>query len=138
MRALLAAVLLVLIACTESERPLRQVTIESPEALRLSLRELPESALHAMGLTYGLAVVNAGELAQRAGLRVGDVIYAVNERRLRDVDDFARLVAERPAILGFLVRRGKSDFYVPLDLGDGPPAFPGAPRPASRDTLLRT
>lgn len=138
MRALLAALLLALVACTESERPLRQVTIESPEALRLSLRELPASALRARGLTYGLAVVKAGELAQRAGLRVGDVVYAVNEQRLRDVDDFARLVGERHGILGFLVRRGDSDFYVPLDPGAGTPAFPDAPRPASRDTLLRT
>lgn len=138
MRALLAALLLALAACGESEPPLRQVTIETPEALRLSLRELPASALRAMGLQYGLAVVKAGMLAERAGLRVGDVVYAVNERRLRDVDDFARLVGERPATLGLLVRRGDSDFYVPLDMGAGMPAFPEAPRPASRDTLLRT
>lgn len=137
MRVLLAALVLALAACGEPP-PLRQVTIESPQALRLSLRELPAPALRAMGLTYGLAVVKAGLLAERAGLRVGDVIYAVNERRLRDVEDFARVVAERPATLGLRVRRGDSDFYVPLDLGAGTPAFPDGPRPASRDKLLRT
>jgi hypothetical protein len=60
----------------------------------------------------------------------------VNQTRIRDVDDFTRLVAEQPTSLGFLVRRGKSDFYVPLEMGS--PSTPGVPRPASRDTLLRT
>jgi S1-C subfamily serine protease len=135
MRALLLCLALALAACGAPEAPLRQVTIESPAALSLSLRELPEPALRALGLTYGLYVVRAGAAAVRAGLRVGDVVYAVNERRIRDVDDFTRLVAEQPESLGLLVRRGGSDLYVPLELG-APDALP-APRPA-RDRLLRT
>ncbi len=134
MRPLALCLSLLLAACSEPA-PLRQVTIESPAALSLSLRELPETALQALGLSYGLYVVKAGALAQRAGLRVGDVVYAVNERRIRDVDDFTRLVAEQPQSLDFRVRRGGSDLYVPLDLGAGS-RRPG-PRPA-RDTLLRT
>ena len=144
MRALVAGAALlaaacgasVLSACGEATPQLRQVTIESPAALSLSLRELPPAALRALGLSYGLYVMKAGALAQRAGLRVGDVVYAVNERRIRDVDDFTRLVAEQPARLGFLVRRGGNDFYVPMELDAGD-RLPGAPRPA-RDTLLRT
>ena len=132
MRALLACAVLLLAACGETSPPLRQVTIESPAALSLSLRELSPAALRALGLSYGLYVVKAGEIAQRAGLRVGDVVYAVNERRIRDVDDFTRLVAERPERLGFRVRRGSSDFYVPMELGGVGPARP------ARDTLLRT
>lgn len=138
MRALLAALVLALAACGESSTTLRQVSIESPEALRLSLRELPAPALRALGLPYGLAVVQAGALAERAGLRVGDVVYAVNEQRIRDVDDFTRLVSKQPTSLGLLVRRGKSDFYVPIELGAGAPGLPDSPRPVSRDTLLRT
>ena len=135
MRPLALCLALFVAACSEPAPPLRQVTIESPAALSLSLRELPEPALRALGLSYGLYVVKAGALAQRSGLRVGDVVYAVNERRIRDVDDFTRLVAEQPGSLGFLVRRGGRDLYVPLDLGAGD-VLPG-PRPA-RDTLLRT
>jgi hypothetical protein len=57
----------------------------------------------------------------------------VNERRLRTLEDFMRIVAERPAGgLGLQVRRGKADFYVPMDLGG-----PAGPAPA-RGTLLRT
>ena len=136
MRTLLLSALLLLGACGEATPPLRQVTIESPAALSLSLRELPRPALRALGLSYGLYVIKAGALAERAGLRVGDVVYAVNERNIHDVDDFTRLVAEQPASLGFLVRRGASDFYVPMELGA--PALPEGPRPVARDTLLRT
>ena len=131
MRRILLAVLLALAACDAPENQLRQVTIESPEALGLSLREVPASALRSVGLAYGLSVIKAGSLAERAGLRVGDIVYAVNQQRLRNIEDFARIVAAQPGgSLGLLVRRGKADFYVPVDLsGAAPP---------SKDTLLRT
>lgn len=132
MRTLLVCVALLLAACGESSPRLRQVSIESPAALSLSLRELPVSALRALGLSYGLSVVQAGAQARRAGLRVGDVVYAVNEQRMRDVDDFTRLVSKRPARLGFRVRRGASDLYVPITLDAGRPLLP------ARDRLLRT
>jgi len=141
MKAIVLAALLVLAACDAPRPQLRQVTIESPPALGLSLRELPASALRESGLAYGLAVVKAGSIAERAGLRVGDIIYAVNQQRLRTIEDFARLVSEQPGgSLGLLVRRGNSDFYVPMDLSASAPGAPDmAPRLApSRDTLLRT
>ena len=131
MRPLLAALLLALAACDAEQPALRELTIESPATLGLSLRELPAAVLRASGLPYGLAVVRTGTLAERAGLRVGDIIYAVNQQRLRNIEDFARLVAaEADGSLALLVRRGKSDFYVPMDLSGG--------APDSKDTLLRT
>jgi len=142
MRAIVVGLLLVLAACESEAPPLRQVTIESPLALGLSLRELPSEALRASGLPYGLSVVQAGVLAERAGLRVGDIVYAVNEQRLRTIEDFARLVAAQAGgSLALLVRRGKSDFYVPMDLSAAAPRPPeGLPGfvPPTRDTLLRT
>jgi len=92
---------------------------------------LPAEVLRARGLAYGLAVVKAGQVAERAGLSVGDIIYAVNQKRLRNIEDFTRFVAEQAGgSLALLVRRGKSDFYVPMDLSG---AAPGA-----KDKLLRT
>ena len=130
MRRIFVAVVLALAACDAPESQLRQVTIESPESLGLSLREVPSSALRAIGLAYGLSVVKAGSLAERAGLRVGDIVYAVNQQRLHKIEDFTRIVAAQPGSIGLLVRRGKADFYVPMDLGgSGPPP---------KDTLLRT
>jgi S1-C subfamily serine protease len=123
-------------ACDAPPSQLRQVSIESPPQLGLSLRELPASSLRAMGLAYGLTVVKAGSLAEKAGLRVGDVVYGVNQQRLRTIEDFTRFAAEQPdGRLGLLVRRGGVDFYVPMDLTGASPD--GMPRP-SKDTLLRT
>ena len=137
----IAAVLALLAACDAPPAQLRQVTIESPEALGLALREVPSPALRAMGLSYGLSVVKAGSLAERSGLRVGDVVYEVNDKRLRTIEDFTRMVAELPGgSLGLLVRRGGADFYVPMDFGAAGRRPDGLPpmAPPSRDTLLRT
>lgn len=139
----IAAALALLAACDASPPQLRQVTIESPEALGLSLREVPEPALRAMGLSYGLSVVKAGSLAERSGLRIGDVVYGVNQKRLRTIEDFTRSVAEQPGgSLRLLVRRDGSDVYVPMDLGAAPrhgtPPRMLPPGPPSKDTLLRT
>lgn len=145
----IATILALLAACDASPPQLRQVTIESPEALGLSLREVPRPTLRAMGLSYGLSVVQAGSLAERAGLRVGDVVYGVNQKRLQTIEDFTRSVAEQPGgSLRLLVRRDGADVYVPMDLGAAgsrgfrgrPPGLDGMPpmAPPSRDTLLRT
>ena len=133
MRYLVLALLLGVTACDAPEAQLRQVTIESPESLGLSLREVPASALRTLGLGYGLSVVKAGSLAERAGLRVGDIIYGINEQRLHSIEDFTRMFASQAnGNLGLRVRRGSADFYVPMDLGTAPN---GAP---SKDRLLRT
>jgi len=134
--ALLAAA-----ACSEApERDLKLVTIESPEAVGLSLRELPPAVLKSVGLGYGLVVVRADGIAGKAGLRMGDVVYGVNEMRLRSVDDFRKGVSQpdESAAVRLLVRRGKKDFYVSMELGAMLPRPDDRPAPGSRDTLLRT
>jgi serine protease Do len=118
---------------------LRLATIESTGA-GLSLRELPPQTLKSIGLGYGLAVVKAGGVAERAGLKIGDVVYGVNQKKVKNLDEFNRLLAAQDGgKVGLLVRRGRSDFYVAVDLAgsvlrDGPPRV----LPGSRETLLRT
>ena len=134
MRNILIAFVLALAACDAPESQLRQVTVESPESLGLSLREVPASVLRSLGLGYGLSVVKAGSIAERAGLRIGDVVYAVNERRLHSIEDFTRLFSgQAGGNLSLLVRRGTADFYVPMDLSATPRLGP-----PSKETLLRT
>ena len=131
----LALLALLLASCGEpQEADLKLAVIESPPAVGLSLRELPPSVLKSIGLSYGLAVVRADGMAQKAGLRMGDVVYGVNRQRLHNLDDFRRLVAQSGggASVNLLVRRGKTDFYVAMDLAAKPAA------PGSRDSLLRT
>jgi len=134
---------LLIAACGEApETDLRLTTIESPAAVGLSLRELPPSVLKSIGLSYGLAVVRADGKAEKAGLRMGDVVYGVNQQRLHSIEDFRRLVTTgENSGVSLHVRRGKNDFYVAIDLAGTPlQRRPDAakPGPVSRDTLLRT
>lgn len=138
----LALLLFLLASCTPApDAGLRLVTIDNPET-GLSLRELPPDTLRSLGLAYGLAVVRAGGMGERAGLKIGDVVYGVNQRKVKTFEEFNRLLAQQSGSrLGLLVRRGRTDLYVAVDLGgmprDGAPkGLPGL-TPA-RDTLLRT
>ena len=137
MRRLMLLLLAFLAACSPAPGGgLRLVTIDNPDT-GLSLRELPPQTLKSIGLPYGLAVVKAGALAERAGLRIGDVVYGVNQRKVKNLEEFNRLLSqEGGGKLGLLVRRGRSDFYVAVDLAGAPrDAIPKTP---ARDTLLRT
>ena len=132
-------VLLAILAGCEAPpaEELRLVTLDA-DAAGLSLRELPGAVLQSLGLPYGLAVVQAAGAAERAGLRVGDVVYGVNRTRVRSFEEFSRLAGQRAdGRIGLLVRRGKTDFYVAVDLGRPRPPE-GLPRPPARDTLLST
>jgi S1-C subfamily serine protease len=131
--------LLALAGCDDAPMPLALASVDNVDATGLALRELPRETLKSIGLSYGLAVVRVGVLAERAGLRLGDVVYGVNHKRISSVADFSRLVAAQPgAPLELLVRRGKSDFYVAMEIGTPrPPGMPKGGRPPT-DTLLRT
>ena len=139
-RRLVLVILLALAGCDEAPTPAMLASVDNVDATGLALRELPRDVLKSIGLPYGLAVVRVGTLAERAGLRLGDVVYGVNQKRISSVADFSRLLAAQPgAPLELLVRRGKSDFYVAMDPGGAPrpPGMPRGGRPAT-DTLLRT
>jgi S1-C subfamily serine protease len=141
----LVLLLLALGACDSPDEQLRLATVDAEEGLGVSLRELPRATLSAIGLGYGLAVIRLGAAAEQAGLRVGDVVYGVNQRKIRSLQDFSEALEQPPAgRVGLLVRRGRTDLYVPLQVG-GIRAPEGAPRDGSRlplrqptDTLLRT
>jgi len=138
MKRLALIALVALAACEASDTPpLRQVSIESPQALGLSLRELPPQALRTLGLSYGLSVIQAGRVAELSGLRVGDVVYAVNDERISSLEQFTRIFARHSGRLGLLVRRGATDYYVPMEIGAAPQLPPRPTGRPPRDTLLR-
>ena len=137
---LFASLLAAVAACDAPEDHFRLVTVESQDRLGLSLRELPEATLKSIGLGYGLAVIGLGKEGERAGLRLGDVVYGVNQTRIRNLQEFSRALAQlQDGRLSLLVRRGKTDLQVPLEIGGLPPedGVLRMPRPAT-DTLLRT
>lgn len=144
MRAL-AFFLLLAAACGAPEEELRLATVDSQEALGISVRELPKGTLSSIGLAYGLAVVRLGAAAERAGLRLGDVVYGVNQREIRNLEEFSSAIAQPvDGRVGLLVRRGRTDLYVPVEIGARrvPEGKPGdgqrLPRRQPTDTPLRT
>ena len=141
LRRLALILLLALGGCDDAPMRVALASVDDLDAIGLSLRELPRETLKSIGLSYGLVVVQAGAQAERAGLRLGDVVYGVNQKRIGSVAEFSSLVAAQPgAPLELLVRRGRTDFYVAMDPGGGAQRAPGMPRvgPPARDTLLRT
>jgi S1-C subfamily serine protease len=129
-----------LAACDAPDERFRLVTVESQDHHGLSLRELPEATLKSIGLGYGLAVIRLGKEGERAGLRLGDVVYGVNQTRIRNLQEFSRALTQlQDGRLSLLVRRGKTDLKVPLEIGVFPPEdrVLRIPHPAT-DTLLRT
>lgn len=127
-------------ACDAPEEHTRLVTLESHDRLGLSLRELPQATLKSIGLGYGLAVIQLGGAGERAGLRIGDVVYGVNETKIRSLQEFSKALTQLPeGRVSLLVRRGKTDLQVPMEFGALPPegGMFKIPRPAT-DTLLRT
>lgn len=116
---------LLLLACLGASSPapeadLRLVTIHNAET-GFSLR------------------VRMGGIAERAGLRIGDVVYGLNHKQVRSLEEFNRLLAQRAGgSIGLLVRRGQSDFYVSMDFSAGAPDRVPKGVPPPRDTLLRT
>ena len=124
MRYVLLIVVLLLGACDQGPRSGKLAIIDSPEA-GLSLRELPAPTLRSLG--------------HAAGLKIGDVIYGINQKKADSLEEFNKLLSQQDSgSLGFLVRRGGSDFYVAVDLAGVPVPREIPKGPPARDTLLRT
>lgn len=140
MKPLVLALAVLLAGCGEPvPETLRLVRLQNGDGL--ALRELPAATLEAVGLPYGLGVVQAGSAAELAGLRIGDVVYGVDRTPVRSLEEFSRLLSRRTdgstrtdGRIGLLVRRGKDDFYVAVQVG----AKPAKPPLPATDTLLRT
>jgi S1-C subfamily serine protease len=140
MRRLALLFLIAIAACEAPQDQFRLVTVETQDRAGLSLRELPKATLKSIGLGYGLAVVRLGRVGERAGLRLGDVVYGINDMRIRSLQDLGRALAQpHEGPVSLLVRRGKTDVQVPLEVGVLRPegGMLRVPRPAT-DTLLRT
>jgi serine protease Do len=88
--------------------------------LGMAVRELTPSERTALGIDYGLVVV---DVASRSGpgavILPGDVIVGVNQSRFRSKQEFEKLLAghRKGDMVALLVRRGDAALYVPVELG---------------------
>ena len=138
MRILAVLVICCLAAACGSSEP---AAAWSP--LGLQLEELPEAARAALGVSSGVMVVRVREPASRSRILPGDVIVSVNEAPVRSLEEFNRLVSEKPAgAISVFVRRTDADLYITLRsgaaTGERPPDQIFKERRKPTSTLLRT
>jgi serine protease Do len=82
----------------------------------MTLADLTETRRKELKLEGGVLVENAQGAAARAGLRIGDIILAVNNQDVKSVDQFKELMGqfEKGRIIALLVRRGANSLYIPF------------------------
>jgi serine protease Do len=84
----------------------------------LALSELTADQRRELQIDHGLLVEEVAGDAARAGIRVGDVILAVNNGKVATVEAFRQAIAAVPKgkSAAILVRRGEGSQYVPLKI----------------------
>jgi len=84
----------------------------------LALSELTADQRRELKIDYGLLVEEVAGDAARAGIRVGDVILAVNNGTVATVEAFRKAIAAVPKgkSAAILVRRGDGSLYIPLKI----------------------
>ncbi len=84
----------------------------------LALSELTADQRRELRIDHGLLVEEVTGDAARAGIRVGDVILAVNNSKVGTVEAFRKAIAAVPRgkSAAILVRRGEGSLYIPLKI----------------------
>jgi serine protease Do len=65
----------------------------------------------------GLVVERASGPAARAGIHQGDVVVAVNGKRLKSVEELRSATAKAKGTVALLIKRGDQSIFVPIELG---------------------
>ncbi|MDP3421102.1 MAG: DegQ family serine endoprotease [Thiobacillus sp.] len=84
----------------------------------LALSELTPEQRRELRIDHGLLVEEVTGDAARAGIRVGDVILAVNNGKVATVEAFRKAIAAvtKGKSAAILVRRGEGSLYIPLKI----------------------
>jgi serine protease Do len=96
-------------------------TSQSPNRLGLAVSELPAAGRKALGVAFGIVVEAVQGPAEKARIRRGDVIIAIDNTDLTSIRQFSDIVAQQKpgAPVALLVRRGDASLYVTVEVGAG-------------------
>ncbi len=84
--------------------------------LGLSLRPLSAEERRQREVKGGLLVENVSGAAARAGIRVGDVVLAVNNEPVNSAEQLREIVAKSAKRVALLIQRDDARLFVPVDL----------------------
>jgi len=86
--------------------------------LGLGLRELSPQQKKKLNGKNGLLVIDAQGIAAQAGIRRGDVVLALNNTEVQNLEQFTKQIQAIPAgkNVALLVQRGENTLYVPIKM----------------------
>ena len=85
--------------------------------LGLALRPLQPEEKRESGLASGLVIEGVTGASERAGIRPGDVLLAVNGKTVGSVNEAREAAAKSEKSAALLVQRGEIKIYVPVRVG---------------------
>ncbi len=85
--------------------------------LGLAVRPLSQDEQQQIHEKGGVLVERASGPAARAGIQPGDVILAVNSKRVKDPKELRALVEHASGHVALLVRRNDAEIYIPVAIG---------------------
>ena len=85
--------------------------------LGISVRPLTAEEKRGSDLDHGLVVQEVAGAAERAGVRPGDVIVAVNNTPVKSVEELKSVVDKSSKSVALLVQRDDARIFIPVTLG---------------------
>jgi len=85
--------------------------------LGVAVRPLTADEKRSADLDSGVAVQDVTGAAERAGVQPGDVIVAVNNTPVKNVDDLKSLIGKSGKTVALLVQRNEARIFIPVTLG---------------------
>ena len=85
--------------------------------LGVAVRPLTSDEKRQAELDHGLVVQDVAGAAERAGVRPGDVIVAVNNTPVKSVDELKSLIEKSGKTVALLVQRNDARIFIPVPLG---------------------
>lgn len=91
----------------------------TPDMGRLGLvvTDLDENMKHQLNEDHGVIVQQVGSAAEKAGIRPGDVILAVNSESVKNAEQLNKIIKDASKDVALLVKRGDNEMYIPVTLG---------------------
>ena len=92
-----------------------------PSQFGLTLSDLSDAQKSELKVSGGVLVENVQGAGQRAGVRRGDVILAINNQDVKSVEQFNQMMSQfdKGRIVALLVRRGANSLYIPFRVDAG-------------------
>jgi len=85
--------------------------------LGVAVRPLTQDEMRGSDLDHGLVVQEVAGAAERAGIRPGDVIIAVNNKPVKSVNELKSMLDKSGKTVALLVQRNDARIFVPVALG---------------------